>query len=94
MIPFRQNLHHHVGGACILPETQVLENGAAEVVRVNQADFVLPDVKDTKLSRVLEAGVNLKQVPSRVMASTGDIYVQIGDAVPAEPAEPETQPKE
>lgn len=85
MIPFRQNLHHHVGGACVLPETQVLENGAAEVVRVDQSAFVLPKVEDTKLSRLLEAGVNLKEVPSRVMASTGDINIQIGEAVPAEP---------
>lgn len=85
MIPFRQNMHHHVGGACVLPETRVLENGSAEVVRVDQADFELPDVKDTKLSRLLEAGVNLKEVPSRVMASTGDINIQIGEAAPAEP---------
>lgn len=88
MIPFRQNLHHHVGGACVLPETRVLENGAAEVVRVDQSDFKLPNVEDTRLSRLLEAGVNLKEVPSRVMASTGDINIQIGDA---EPAGPETK---
>lgn len=85
MLPFRQNLHHHSGGACVLPENQKLENGIVEVVRVDQSDFSLPEVESTRLSRLLEAGVDLKQVPSRVMASTGDINIQIGEAVPAEP---------
>lgn len=84
MLPFRQYMHHHVGGACVLPETRVLENGAAEVVRVDQSNFALPKVEDTKLSRLLEAGVNLKEVPSQVMASTGDINVQIGEFAPAD----------
>lgn len=82
MLYKRQYLHHHVGGAVVLPETQVLENGYPEVVRVNQADFVLPDVSTTKLSRLLEAGVNLKQVPSKVVASDDDIHIQIGSSEP------------
>lgn len=87
MIPFRQNLYHHVGGACVLPETHVLENGCAEIRRVDQSDFALPRVEDTRLSRLLEAGVNLREVPSRVIASTGDIDIQIGEMS----AEPSTQ---
>ena len=49
MLYKRQYMHHHVGGAVVLPETQTLENGSSEVVRVNQADFSLPDVSSTKL---------------------------------------------
>lgn len=82
MLYKRQYMHHHVGGAVVLPETQTLENGCSEVVRVNQADFILPDVSSTKLSRLLEAGVDLKQVPSKVVASDDDINIQIGSAEP------------
>lgn len=82
MLYKRQYMHHHVGGAVVLPETQTLENGSSEVVRVNQADFTLPDVSSTKLSRLLEAGVDLKQVPSKVVASDDDINIQIGSAEP------------
>lgn len=78
MIFKRQNLVHRLSGSVLLPELRTLENGTVELVDVDQSKSNLPDVETTRLCNVLEAGVDLRQVPSKVIASTDPINLVVG----------------
>lgn len=77
MLFFRQDSLHFPSGGVFLPETKVLENGRAEIRLVDQSKSDLPDVETTRLSRVLEAGVDLKEVPSKVLPSPDSVVISV-----------------
>lgn len=79
MLPNRQFLTHHMYGEIRLPQIQKLENGAVEIKLVDQSKIPLPDVETTRLSACLAAGVDLKQVPSKVLPSTDTLEVIVGE---------------
>lgn len=68
---------HHDSGCIYLPEAKTLENGKTEIVLVDQSESDLPNVETTRLSRVLEAGVDLKQVPSKVLPSPDQVTLSV-----------------
>lgn len=67
MIRARQTmiLNHYY--APVLPRVESLENGNSAVVYKNEASEKLPDADVTKLSALLAAGVDLKQVPTKIL---------------------------
>lgn len=73
----RQEFLHRDSGAVYLPESRKLENGKCEIQLINQAESNLPDVETTRLSRLLEAGVDLKQVPSKVLPSPDSVTLSV-----------------
>lgn len=73
----RQNFLHHFSGSIYLPEAKKLENGKTEIRLVDQSKSDLPDVETTRLSRVLEAGVDLKEVPSKVLPSPDTVTLTV-----------------
>lgn len=77
MLYHRQNFLHRQSGTVYLPEAKTLENGKTEIVLVEQSKSDLPDVETTRLSRVLEAGVDLKQVPSKVLPSPDVVTLSV-----------------
>ena len=70
------DIHYEFGGV-YLPEAKTLENGKTEIKLVDQSKSDLPDVESTRLSRLLEAGVDLKQVPSKVLPSPDQVTLSV-----------------
>lgn len=73
----RQEFLHRDSGVIYLPEAKKLENGKTEIKLVDQSKSDLPDVETTRLSRLLEAGVDLKQVPSKVLPSPDSVTLSV-----------------
>lgn len=67
MIRARQTMTINHYYAPVLPRVDTLENGNSEVVYKNEAADKLPDADVTKLSVLLAAGVDLKQVPTKIL---------------------------
>lgn len=68
----RQRLPHCAASVILLPEVHTNEStGESEIRMVNQADFILPDPAMYDLEAMLKAGVNLKQVNSKILPTTG-----------------------
>lgn len=77
MLFHRQEFLHRDSGAVYLPEAKKLENGKTEIKLVDQSKSDLPNVETTRLSRLLEAGVDLKQVPSKVLPSPDSVTLSV-----------------
>lgn len=77
MLFSRQVDIHHDSGRIYLPEAKTLENGRTEIILVDQSESDLPDAETTRLSRLLEAGVDLKQVPSKVLPSPDQVILSV-----------------
>lgn len=69
MLRARQSLHYIDCGVIRLPEVQTLENGNAEVRMVDQSKSSLPDPSVTDLGDCIKAGVDLRQVPSKILGT-------------------------
>lgn len=69
MLRARQPLHYIDCGIIRLPEVQTLENGNAEVRMVDQSESDLPDPSVTDLGDCIKAGVDLRQVSSKVLGT-------------------------
>lgn len=67
MIRARQTMTLNHYYAPVLPRVETLENGNSAVVYKNEASEKLPDADVTKLSALLAAGVDLKQVPTKII---------------------------
>lgn len=67
MIRARQTMTLNHYYAPVLPRVETLENGNSAVVYKNEASEKLPDADVTKLSALLAAGVDLKQVPTKIL---------------------------
>lgn len=62
----RQSIKFSSPSSVILPEMQVNENGQVDYQQVDQSKKVLPDVETTDLRAMLDAGVSLKQVDTKL----------------------------
>lgn len=79
MLRARQRLKYIDFGEIRLPEVQVLENGNAEVKMVDQSVSNLPDPSVTDLGACLKAGVDLKQVNSKILG-TQSVGIDLSEA--------------
>lgn len=67
----RQKLFHCAASAIILQEVRKNEaTDEVEICHVDQSDFELPDVEMYDLKTCLQAGVNLKQVNSKILPTS------------------------
>lgn len=66
----RQKLYVSPIFPAILPEIKSHENGEVSVAYNDESEFKLPDVETTRLRSLLEAGVDLKQVNSKLFGMT------------------------
>lgn len=66
----RQKLYVSPVFPAVLPEIKSHENGEVSVAYNDESDFRLPDVETTRLRTLLEAGVDLKQVNSKLFGMT------------------------
>lgn len=66
----RQKLYVSPVFPAVLPEIQSHENGEVSVAYNDESSFKLPDVETTRLRTLLEAGVDLKQVNSKLFGMT------------------------
>lgn len=71
MYHIRQTIKFSSPSAVILPEMQVNENGQVDYKQVDQSKKVLPDVETTDLRALLDAGVSLKQVNTKLFGPSG-----------------------
>lgn len=67
MIRARQRLNVNAYYAPIMPRVDKLDNGKSAIVYKDEAADVLPDADTTKLSALLGAGVDLRQVPTKIL---------------------------
>lgn len=67
MFRARQRLPFCQHFPAILPTIQVHENGKCETYYKDEAEGALPDADTTKLSTLIAAGVDLKQVNTKLM---------------------------
>lgn len=74
----RQNMPVSPACAAVLPQIEVLETGEVALTYKDQSKFKLPDVSATRLRDLLEAGVDLKQVNSKIFPAT-EINLEITD---------------
>ena len=65
----RQKMRCSSPSAVVLPELSVNEEGYAYYKQVNQATKTLPEVETTDLRALLDAGVSIKQVSTKIFAS-------------------------
>lgn len=75
---FRQKMQPSAFGIIRLPEIHTLDNGQSEVVLRDQSEQVVADPSTTDLKTLLDAGVDLKRVDSRVYGIRGDVSVDLG----------------
>lgn len=69
MLRARQPMRYIDFGEIRLPEVQTLENGNAEVRMVDQSENHLPDPFVTDLGDCIKAGVDLKQVNTKILGT-------------------------
>lgn len=74
----RQKMPVSAGFPAVLPQIDVLENGEVLLSYKDQSKFKLPDVETTRLRDLLEAGVDLKQVNSKIFPAL-EITTEITD---------------
>lgn len=70
----------------ILPEIKVNENKEYCVDYVNQCSLSLPDVETTCLADLIDAGVNLNQVESKIFPAT-NVVLHLDDDTNVPPTE-------
>lgn len=75
---FRQKMQPSAFGIIRLPEIQTLDNGQSEVILRDQSEQVVADPLTTDLKTLLDAGVDIKRVDSRVYGIRGDVSVDLG----------------
>lgn len=78
----RQRMALQPHGSMELPVITRLENGSTVVKRVDASTMVLPSVDVTDLKMCLDAGVDLKQVNSKVLGIRGDVEISTVDPNP------------
>lgn len=66
----RQKLYTSPVFPAVLPEIKSHENGEVSVSYNDESNFKLPDVETTRLRSLIEAGVDLKQVNSKLFGMT------------------------
>ena len=74
----RQNLPVAPAVPAVLPQIEATETGEVVLSYKDQSKFVLPDVSATRLRDLLEAGVDLKQVNSKIFPAT-EVNLEITD---------------
>lgn len=89
---FRQKMQPSAFGIIRLPEIHTFDNGQSEVVLRDQSEQVVADPSTTDLKTLLDAGVNLKRVDSRVYGIRGEVAVNLG--LPQETTSTSEQTKE
>lgn len=70
MFPARQRLKFVPHFAVVLPKVRTNENEETLIVYENEADGKLPDVSSTRLRDLLEAGVDIKKVNTKIFKPT------------------------
>lgn len=70
MFPKRQRLKFVPHFSIVLPRLQTNENEETTVVYEDESKGKLPDVSTTRLRDLLEAGVDLKQVNTKIFKPT------------------------
>lgn len=75
---FRQKMRCAEFGIIRLPEVRTLDNGQSELFYRDQSEQIVPDPSTTDLKTLLDAGVDLKRVDSRVLGVHGSLTVDLG----------------
>lgn len=66
----RQKLFLGSPSSVVLPELKVNEKGGVELKQVDQSKVVLPDTEATELRPLLDAGVDVKRVNTKLFNSS------------------------
>lgn len=66
----RQKLFLGSPSSVVLPEMRVNENGSVELKQVDQSKVGLPDTETTELRPLLDAGVDVKRVNTKLFGSS------------------------
>lgn len=70
MFPSRQRLKYVPHFSIVLPRLQTNENQETTVIYEDESEGKLPDVSTTRLRDLLDAGVDLKQVNTKLFKPT------------------------
>lgn len=65
----RQKLFLGSPSSVVLPELRANENGGVELRQIDQSKVILPDTETTDLRALLDAGVNIKRVGTKIVRS-------------------------
>lgn len=66
----RQKLFLGSPSSVVLPELKVNEKGGVELKQIDQSKIVLPDSETTELRPLLDAGVDVKRVNTKLFNSS------------------------
>lgn len=66
----RQKLFLGSPSSVVLPELRVNEKGGVELKQIDQSKVVLPDTEVTELRPLLDAGVDVKRVNTKLFNSS------------------------
>lgn len=75
---FRQKMVPAEFGIIRLPEVKSLDNGQSELLLRDQSEQVVADPSTTDLKTLLDAGVDLKRVDSKVYGIRGEATIDLG----------------